>query len=633
MKKTFSIIICFLMLLSVFPLAVFAVSESGEEGLEDPFADITTPHLLLMEAETGAVLYERSAYDMAFPASTTKLMTAILAVENIENLDKVITVGWRAISGFGPKSSMMGLAAYEEIAIIDVLHGLMMRSGNDAAKCIAIETVKEAYGDSVPEEDAIDKFLEMMNEKAKYIGMESTNFATVDGRHDPNHYSSAYDFGLLMQYVLKNPIVCEIMSTKVYDVEPTNMHPDGYHFENSNKLICKKKTDKYSYLYEYCIGGKTGETNEAGYCLASAAEKDGVTLILIQFGDDNTEISTTYRYRTAPKIYDWGFENFVTRPLSEFGLETDFEIQTSGYSPFDENIGKLEVTADIDNKTVSGAAYFLDALAESNEEILFELHTDKAEAPIEAGDIVGTVDYYFYTREPVTVSLIAKRSIAAAAQEDTDTFEPVYSSNTPPPGSDKNTNLNLNRNPGGKEYSVWVYYDGSLYTMGSTEWHYLYCAEGVFRAASAPENAGGIQLYKQCFDSNGVPYYLLVENAGQGGNYIIVSDGFAMSSEKTDGTLSAVKVTIDSNNTITTAVTEDMIWTFENEGNGYHISQNSRFLSRGLNSGIIFWIIIFTAFLLIICIIKISISRKRRRYRRYPSGRRQKSRYRKYRRR
>ncbi|MCI6987946.1 MAG: hypothetical protein MR906_08100, partial [Clostridium sp.] len=253
MKRFLCLLFSIVMMLAVLPFAAFA--EGGTE--QDPFEDITTPHLLLMEAETGAVMYERKGYEKAYPASTTKLMTAILAAENIQDMSRVVTVGWRAVSGFGPKSSLMGLKGGEEIALIDVLHGLMMRSGNDAAKELAIETVAEVYGDAVEEADAVDKFLEMMNDKAAEIGMVNTHFATVDGRHNEEHYTTAYDFALLMQYVLKNELVSEVISTVTYDIPPNNKHSAGYHLENSNKLICKKETDTTSFLYEYCIGGKT----------------------------------------------------------------------------------------------------------------------------------------------------------------------------------------------------------------------------------------------------------------------------------------------------------------------------------------------------------------------------------------
>ena len=211
MKRFFCLILTIIALFTAVPTSVIADANAEE----DPFEDISTPYLMLMEAETGTVVYERKGYERAFPASTTKLMTAVLTVENIENLDRIITVSTRAVSGFGSTSSMMKLKSGEQIAIIDVLYGLLMRSGNDAAKCLAITTVDELYGDSVDEANAVEKFAELMNEKAAEIGMKDTHFVTVDGRHNDEHYTTAYDFALLMQYVLKNEKIREIISTPV----------------------------------------------------------------------------------------------------------------------------------------------------------------------------------------------------------------------------------------------------------------------------------------------------------------------------------------------------------------------------------------------------------------------------------
>ena len=130
------------MLFCVFPFALKA--EPDPEDI-DPFEDISTPYILLMEAQTGTVIYERNGYEKAYPASTTKLMTALLVAENVVDLDKMITIGWRAVSGFGSTSSLMGLVGGEVISIRDVLYGLMMRSGNDSAKALAISASKPIH--------------------------------------------------------------------------------------------------------------------------------------------------------------------------------------------------------------------------------------------------------------------------------------------------------------------------------------------------------------------------------------------------------------------------------------------------------------------------------------------------------
>lgn len=626
MKRFLYIFLCLAMVLTLLPGASLG---EGLPTVEDPFTDISTPHLLLMEADTGSVLYGRNAHEKAYPASTTKIMTAILAIENLTDLNQVVTVGWRDVAGFGPTSSMMGLKENEEIALIDVLYGMMMRSGNDAAKLLAIRTALEVHGDSLDLANAVDSFVSMMNDKAAELGMTDTHFATVDGRHDDAHYSTAYDFGILMKYALQNSLFCDIIATPVHDVAPTNKHPDGYHMENSNKLICMKEADTESYLYEHCIGGKTGETNQAGYCLASAAEKNGIKLILIQFGDNNSQISTTYRYGTAKQIYDWGFMHYKSMKFSDFGFQTIFEIQSLGFSPFDELLGKLNAHVEFGGTIINGMAEYLDAVAANPECVRIDVDLSKAEAPILAGDIIGSVSYYFYSDDPMVFDLIADRDVAAASKYTPEPHETAFISTTPPPGSGKNCNLNIQRSPGSNEYSVWVYFDDSLYTMNSTEWHYLYCDENaVFRAAANADVAGGITLYQQAFDSNGIAYYCRCDGISSGGVYLIASGNCIMSSKTSDGTLSAVEVSISSDGIITSGVTEDMLFTFETESNGYRIKHNSRYLTRNAGSGVLFFILVAVLILVIIILIRLisdrssRIRRRRRRRRSHYRARR-----------
>ena len=349
MKRFFCVFLSFAMIISaVFALPMFSTAASTDEPtatdvptatiaptptsepsatdepeatpvpvtVEDAFADVSTPYIALMEAETGALLYQRDAYSRAFPASTTKVMTAIVALENIKDMNRVVTLGWRPVSGFGPTSSLMGLEANETIPLMDILYGLMMRSGNDAAKALAMETSYEVFGQDTEPSELIPKFVDLMNQKAAELGMNSTHFVTVDGRHDDNHYTTAYDFAVLMRYALQNPVFAKVIATAEYDVAPTNQHPQGMHFENSNRLISNKTGDNQSFLYQYCIGGKTGETNYAGYCLISACRKDDITLIAVQFGDSNNSTSKFYRYEVAKKLYDWGYENYCAVPVT-----------------------------------------------------------------------------------------------------------------------------------------------------------------------------------------------------------------------------------------------------------------------------------------------------------------------------
>ena len=590
------------------------VSEPEEDA--DPFADISTPHIYLIEADTGALLYSRGGDTRVFPASTTKLMSALVAVENLPDLNKVITLGWRPVVGFGPTSSLMGLEVGEQIALIDLIYGMLLRSGNDAAKALAIETAYEHFGSWIDPADSVSLFVSLMNEKARELGMNSTHFATVDGRHDPEHYSTAHDFAILMREALKDPTVAQILASPTYQVKATNIHPNGFYFENSNRLICTKSSDTESFIYENCIGGKTGETNEAGYCLVSAARRDGVTLILVQFGDSNTANTSYYRYQTAPIIYDWGFENYRAFELTEFGVQTDFTLNAENFSPFDDEKGVFTAKADIDGLSITGAYTTIREYMEDPARISMVVNTDYAVAPIRKGDVVGYVDYHFYENAFIRANLIAQRDVASASDVDLEPHETALISVTPPTGSGSICALTLSRDPGADGSSVWLYYDRSLYTQSNDEWHYLYSSGTVFRAEASDERTGKLSLYRRYFDSNGEAYYQRESFVTDGAEYALVIDGMALSTDSRDGTLAGIPVTLGANGIITGGINERMIWRFDSHANGYRISNASRYLVRKGSSGVLFWVLVLILVLAALIVIRLIVIRRKRHSRR-----------------
>ena len=203
---------------------------------------------------------------------------------------------------------------------------------------------------------------------------------------------------------------------------------------------------------------------------------------------------------------------------------------------------------------------------------------------------MGSVEYLFYAQNPIKVDLVAMRDVAASSETTIEPHVTAFISSTPPPGSGKNCNLSFQRTPGSDQYSVWVYYDHTLYTMNSIEWHYLYCDNGVFRAAATA-------------------YYVLTDFVTDGASYVVVSDGMALCSDSRDGTRSAVAVQIGANDTITAGVTDKMVWQFNSQSNGYYISNSSKYLSRKAGSGVIFWILVFVLLLVIIIFIRILAQR------------------------
>lgn len=227
---------------------------------------------VLMDASSGRVLYGHNIHDRRLIASTTKLMTALVALESGVELSQKITV---APQWVGVEGSSIYLREGETLTLETLLYGMLLRSGNDAALAVA-----EVCAGSV------EDFAAQMNQKAQALGMADSHFVNPNGLNDEQHFSSAYDMALLARACLENETLREMVSTKSIALE-------GRSFTNHNKLL---------WQYEGCIGLKTGYTEKAGRTLVSAAERDGMTLICVTLSDPNDWADHT-------ALFDWGFSN------------------------------------------------------------------------------------------------------------------------------------------------------------------------------------------------------------------------------------------------------------------------------------------------------------------------------------
>ena len=364
----------------------------------DP-ASISTPYICLMDRCTGAVLYEYNAHERAFPASTTKIMTTILAIEMCEDLYEVINIG----SEFDTKGSATTppLARNEEMRIIDLIYCIMLVSGNDVASALAIYLAGSQ-----------EQFASLMNQKAAEIGMKDTHFSNANGLHDETHYSTAYDMALLGRYAMQNEAFRKIVSTPTFEVPATNK--SGVRkLENSNRLLFTKE-DKENIEYTYATGIKTGDTAQAGRCLLASAQKDGVELVVALLGDIEGKVASEYRFENAVKFFDWGFANYGAVQLSQLGLPTEFFAPVTNAS-FDEKAGGgLPVKADIAaDAEIAGLSEKMNAIrADAAAITAAPSYTGGGlTAPISAGDVVGQVSYSYQGEVIYTADLIAQRGI------------------------------------------------------------------------------------------------------------------------------------------------------------------------------------------------------------------------------
>ncbi|MCA1054695.1 D-alanyl-D-alanine carboxypeptidase [Rossellomorea aquimaris] len=256
---------------------------------------VSAQRAILMDGETGRVLYEKDANTKSRIASITKIMTAIIAIES-GKMDEKVTVSSNAS---GTEGSSLYLKAGEKIKLEDLVYGLMLRSGNDSAVAIA-----ESVGGS------LEGFVYLMNKKASEIGMVNTHFSNPHGLDDhEDHYSTAYDMALLTKYAMENDVYKEISGTKVHKAP----NPDEVwdrKWKNKNRLLTE--------LYKYSTGGKTGYTKRAKRTLVSTASKDGEHLIAVTLNasdDWNDHIG----------MFEYGFKQFDYKTVLEKGLIKDFD--------------------------------------------------------------------------------------------------------------------------------------------------------------------------------------------------------------------------------------------------------------------------------------------------------------------
>jgi len=247
--------------------------------------DIYAQSYIVVDAKSGRIISSRDP-DMKLPiASTTKIMTAILAIESIEDYDAKIEV---PPSCAGIEGSSIYLKPKQKVSIRDLLYGTMLRSGNDAA-----QTLAEFAGRK--DEDG---FIGMMNKRAKELGAYNSNFVNPHGLNADNHYSTAYDLAIISSHAMKNDLFREITSAEKYKADSLNTF-----LYNKNKVV---------YEYEYGTGIKIGYTKAAGRCLVASAQKDGTEIIAVVLNDNNW-------FQDCYKLFDWAFEKYKSYQIVEKG--------------------------------------------------------------------------------------------------------------------------------------------------------------------------------------------------------------------------------------------------------------------------------------------------------------------------
>ena len=362
-------------------------SSSGENT--DNKAEFPEPHCgaaILIDRKSGDVLYQKNKDEKMYPASTTKIMTAVLALENGKLTDSV-TATEEAVSPITFQHSNMGIKVGETFTLEQLLYGMLVYSANDAANVIAVHIG-----------GGLDAFASMLNDKAQELGLSGTHYKNAHGFHDDEHYTTAQDLATLTKYAMQNEKFCEIVKTVLYRIPANDLYQQERVLSTTNHLISRYRNTNY--FYKYAVGVKTGSTDEAGSCLVGAATKGDMELISVILKADSPQDGTLYAFADSAKMYDYIFSNYkYCKVASTDEVVSDSAVYEAkngtrvALSPKD-NIDKL-----MPNDT-------------NTDEIQAETTLNESiKAPIAKGDVLGSVTYTYMGKELGKTDLVAGNDV------------------------------------------------------------------------------------------------------------------------------------------------------------------------------------------------------------------------------
>ncbi|MGI5936081.1 MAG: D-alanyl-D-alanine carboxypeptidase family protein [Oscillospiraceae bacterium] len=368
----------FIPLFAIIFVLFFSPLAPEAAALEDP--DVGAKAVILLETETGDIIYSKNPDERMYPASLTKIMTILMAVEAVEagqvSLYDVVTASENIGYNLIEDGSTAGIVPGESMTLENLMYCALVASANEACNVIA-----EYIGGNIP------SFIDMMNARAKELGCKDTHFANAHGLHDENHYTTARDMCLITQAAISHSLFMDLCNTPVKEIPATNVSPTRT-LSNTNGLINKDSYYK-GYYYEYAQGVKTGYTSNAGYCLISTATKDNIHLLCVVMGgvatDKGNGVFDYGNFSDSIKLYEWAFSNFSyqevlksTELIAEVPLEMGSDADSVAVRP-QRSITYL-LPNDMDMDTL-------------HREIVIYNERDGVtlKAPVDAGNILGEI--------------------------------------------------------------------------------------------------------------------------------------------------------------------------------------------------------------------------------------------------
>ena len=397
-KSILSLLLAAALSFSAF-IPVFAEPDSDTSGgnnnvfVED--SSLTPPEItysqsaLLLDFQSGRMLYGKNIDDKVYPASTTKIMTGILALEMCPDLNQVVTANYQALAPITLEDSFMGILIGEELTIEQLITGMLVYSANDAANVLAVHIA-----------GSIEAFTDLMNQKAAELGMTGTHFVNACGSHDDNHYTTTRDLATLSQYAMQSDKFREIVKMPIYKIAPTNKYLTERILVNTNLFLSTSRSPYY--YYPPCTGIKTGHTSQAGYCLVASAAYNDINLLAIVMNCPNLDTKeNAYSYIETKRLFEFGFDHYLHQAIAEPGdIIHDLKVNEA------KNDTRLALTVDSS----------LAALIPANEEGLDNIEKnievpEDVQAPIEKGAIIGKITYSYNGTQLASGNLVAANDV------------------------------------------------------------------------------------------------------------------------------------------------------------------------------------------------------------------------------
>jgi len=402
MLKRIAALMLMAALLSVFFCMPSSASSTSSYDSDHPEklndVDIDATAAILIEANTGMVVYEKNADARLYPASTTKILTTYLGIL-MGDMDEVVTTSASALQ-IDADSSTIPLALGEEIRFQDLLYATMVRSGNEGANLIA-ESVS----------GSIDAFVALMNQYVSSLGLVNTHFMNPNGLHNEAHYTSARDMAMIAREAMQDETFRDIVSRTSYELPKDNVYRSRTLNSRLSEFVGNPNSNSY---YPYAIGIKTGNTSAAGHCFVGAAEKDGITFISVVL--HNSGESYRNCWRDTRRLMEYGFSQYVSISVPALYAMRPKVLEIAKYDLSDPGLGQLELalqkTEGGGDDTIVTLNSRLEYLVSNFNDLVTIEYVHDPVAPISAGDVMATLTYYPDAGEPIEYELLATRSIA-----------------------------------------------------------------------------------------------------------------------------------------------------------------------------------------------------------------------------